>query len=67
MPQDKQDIRKLTIEELKAFFKAQRDKAFRAKQVYEWLWQKSATVFSEMSNLNLFYNSERTDSSLRSE
>ncbi len=52
MPQDKQDIRKLTVEELKAFFTAQGDKAFRAKQAYEWLWQKSATDFSQMTNLS---------------
>jgi 23S rRNA (adenine2503-C2)-methyltransferase len=52
MPQDKQDIRKLTVEELKAFFTKQGDKAFRGKQVYEWLWQKSATNFVEMTNLS---------------
>lgn len=52
MPQDKIDIRKLTVEELKAFFTKQGDKAFRAKQVYEWLWQKSATDFTEMTNLS---------------
>ena len=26
--------------------------SFRAKQVYEWLWEKSCTVFDEMSNLS---------------
>ncbi len=52
MPQNKQDIRKLTVEELKIFFTEQGDKAFRAKQVYEWLWQKSATDFTEMTNLS---------------
>ncbi len=52
MPQDKQDIRKLSIIELKTFFTEQGDKVFRAKQVYEWLWQKSATSFSEMTNLS---------------
>lgn len=29
------------------------EKAFRAKQVYEWLWQKKAGSFDEMSNLAL--------------
>jgi len=52
MPQDKQDIRKLTVEELKVFFTKKGDKAFRAKQVYEWLWQKSATGFEQMTNLS---------------
>ncbi len=52
MPQDKQDIRKLTVEELQDFFTTKGEKAFRAKQVYEWLWQKSATSFAEMTNLS---------------
>jgi len=52
MPQDKKDIRKFSKEELKNFFIAQGDKAFRANQVYEWLWQKSATDFSQMTNLS---------------
>lgn len=52
MPQKKKDIRKLTLEEIKSFFAEQGDKAFRAKQVYEWLWQKSATEFTDMTNLS---------------
>ncbi len=28
------------------------EKAFRAKQVYEWLWKKSCHDFNEMSNLS---------------
>jgi 23S rRNA (adenine2503-C2)-methyltransferase len=28
------------------------EKAFRGQQVYEWLWQKSARSFDEMSNLS---------------
>lgn len=28
------------------------EKAFRAKQVYEWLWKKSAQSFDEMTNLS---------------
>jgi len=52
MPQDKQDIRKLSVDELKTFFIDKGDKAFRAKQVYEWLWQKSATNFEQMTNLS---------------
>jgi 23S rRNA (adenine2503-C2)-methyltransferase len=48
----KEDIRKLSKQELKDFFVTQSDKAFRAKQVYEWLWNKSATSFDEMTNLS---------------
>ncbi|MFM7428410.1 MAG: 23S rRNA (adenine(2503)-C(2))-methyltransferase RlmN, partial [Flammeovirgaceae bacterium] len=32
------DIRKLKLAELKDFFVSQGDKAFRAQQVYDWLW-----------------------------
>ncbi|MBL7853486.1 MAG: 23S rRNA (adenine(2503)-C(2))-methyltransferase RlmN [Cyclobacteriaceae bacterium] len=49
----KRDIRKLSPEELKAFFVEKGDKAFRAQQVYEWLWKKSAKSFDEMTNLSV--------------
>jgi 23S rRNA (adenine2503-C2)-methyltransferase len=49
----KRDIRKLKLEELKAFFVEKGDKAFRAQQVYEWLWQKSAKSFDQMTNISL--------------
>ncbi len=49
----KRDIRKLKLEELKEFFVAQGDKAFRAQQVYDWLWIKSAKTFEQMTNLSL--------------
>lgn len=52
MADQKQDIRKLSKAELKAFFAEKGDKAFRANQVYEWLWNKSATSFDEMTNLS---------------
>ena len=46
------DIRKLSLEELKAYFEQIGEKAFRAKQVWEWIWQKSAHSFAEMTNLS---------------
>lgn len=49
----KKDIRKSSLEEIKTFFVDNGDKAFRAKQVYEWLWSKSARSFDEMTNLSL--------------
>lgn len=49
----KKDIRKISLEELKVFFTEHGEKAFRAKQVYEWLWKKSAHSFEEMTNLSL--------------
>lgn len=48
----KKDIRALSPGEIKDFFTEKGDKAFRAKQVYEWLWQKSARSFEEMTNLH---------------
>ncbi len=50
---EKRDIRKLTVDELKDFFVAQGEKPFRAQQVYEWLWHKSAKDFDQMTNLSL--------------
>ena len=47
----KQDIRSLSIDHLKAGITALGEPAFRAKQVHEWLWQKAARGFDEMSNL----------------
>jgi 23S rRNA (adenine2503-C2)-methyltransferase len=47
------DIRKLTLDELKEFFVSQGDKAFRAQQVHDWLWNKSAKSFEQMTNLSL--------------
>lgn len=49
----RQDIRKLSLEELQDFFVKNGEKSFRAKQVYEWLWKKSATAFEQMSNLSV--------------
>ncbi|MBX3254399.1 MAG: 23S rRNA (adenine(2503)-C(2))-methyltransferase RlmN [Chitinophagaceae bacterium] len=48
----KQNIRHLTLEELQAYFEELGDKKFRAKQVYEWLWQKHAHSFNAMTNLS---------------
>lgn len=48
----KPNIRSLSHDELKNFFTANGEKAFRAKQAWEWLWVKSARGFDEMSNLS---------------
>jgi 23S rRNA (adenine2503-C2)-methyltransferase len=49
----KRDIRKLKLEELKEFFVLQGEKPFRAQQVYEWLWMKSAKSIDQMTNISL--------------
>jgi len=48
---EKKDIRALSKEELRDFFVANGDKAFRGNQVYEWLWSKGAHSFDDMTNV----------------
>lgn len=50
---EKKDIRKIEIDYLKEFLVVNGEKAFKAKQVMEWLWKKSATSFDQMSNLSI--------------
>ena len=47
----KKSLRALSLEELTQGFLARSEPSFRAKQVYEWLWKKSARSFEQMSNL----------------
>jgi 23S rRNA (adenine2503-C2)-methyltransferase len=49
----KKDIRKLSLDEIKEFLVKGGEQGFRAKQVYEWLWKKSAISFEQMSNLSV--------------
>jgi 23S rRNA (adenine2503-C2)-methyltransferase len=50
---EKQDIRKLSTAQLKDWLAERGEQGFRAKQIVEWLWKKSARSFDEMSNLSL--------------
>ena len=52
--QEKQKIaiRDLSLEDLTEKIIALGDKKFRANQIHEWLWKKSAVSFEEMSNLS---------------
>jgi len=52
MQDAKKDIRSLSQEAMIQFFESHGEKAFRAKQVYQWLWQKAASSFDEMTNLS---------------
>jgi 23S rRNA (adenine2503-C2)-methyltransferase len=47
-----QNIRHLSLADIETYFAAINEKKFRAKQVYEWLWQKGAGSFSDMTNLS---------------
>lgn len=49
----KKDLRNTSLEELTTFLTSHGEKAFRAKQIHEWLWKKSATSIDEMTNLSL--------------
>jgi 23S rRNA (adenine2503-C2)-methyltransferase len=46
------NIRTLSLEELTEYFATLGEKKFRAKQVWEWLWQKHAQSFEDMTNLS---------------
>lgn len=50
--EDKKDIRALTKDQLRDFFVAQGDQAFRGNQVYEWLWTKGTHKFEDMTNVS---------------
>ena len=48
----KKDIRAVTRDVVAAFLTENGEKAFRAKQIDEWLWKKGARSFDEMTNLS---------------
>lgn len=52
MERKKKDVRALTKAQLRTFFEKRGEKAFRGNQVYEWLWQKGAHRFEDMTNLS---------------
>ena len=48
---EKKDLKSMTLEELTAEVIAAGEKAFRAKQLYQWIHEKLAADFDEMTNL----------------
>ena len=46
------NIRHLSLQELEEYFENLGEKKFRIKQVWEWLWQKHALSFGDMTNLS---------------
>ncbi|MGO1817555.1 MAG: 23S rRNA (adenine(2503)-C(2))-methyltransferase RlmN [Sphingobacterium sp.] len=46
------DIRSLSLAQLTDALMEMGEQGFRAKQIYEWLWQKSSVDFDQMSNLS---------------
>ena len=47
-----QNIRNCSLADLETYFLSIGDKKFRAKQAYEWIWQKGAGSFDAMTNLS---------------
>lgn len=48
----KKNIRELNLDEIKSSLEAIGEKSFRGKQIFEWLWQKDANSFEDMTNLS---------------
>ncbi|HEY0066759.1 MAG TPA: 23S rRNA (adenine(2503)-C(2))-methyltransferase RlmN [Flavisolibacter sp.] len=46
------NIRQMSLDELKAYFETIGEKKFRVAQIWEWLWQKHAHSFADMTNLS---------------
>ena len=49
---EKKDLKSMTLEELTEELQAMGEKSFRAKQLYQWMHQKLAADFDEMTNLS---------------
>jgi 23S rRNA (adenine2503-C2)-methyltransferase len=49
---EQKNVRYLNLHELEEYFESIGEKKFRGKQVYEWLWQKGALSFADMTNLS---------------
>jgi 23S rRNA (adenine2503-C2)-methyltransferase len=52
MKKTQKNIRHLSLADLETFFAELGEKKFRANQVYEWIWQKKALHFADMTNLS---------------
>lgn len=52
MMTEKIDIKSLNLSELTAFLQEMGEKAFRAKQIYQWIHEKHVDDFSEMTNIS---------------
>lgn len=48
----KQNIRLLDLDGIKSALQEMGEKPFRGKQIFEWLWQKDAVTFEDMTNLS---------------
>jgi len=58
----KKDIRKYNVAQLTEALSEMGEKPYRARQIYEWLWVKSATDFERMTNLSKALRTKLVDS-----
>lgn len=47
------DIRTIQLDQLSEWIESIGEKKFRAKQIWQWIWQKHAISFEEMTNISL--------------
>jgi len=57
----KQNIRLLTLDEIKSSLQEMGEKPFRGKQVFEWLWKKDAVTFEDMTSLSKILREKLND------
>ena len=62
MQQEKTDIKSMNLEELKSYMESIGEKPFRAKQLYQWMHEKQAASFDEMTNLSKSLQEKLTES-----
>ncbi len=52
MEKTRPNIRQVEVADIERFISKIGEKPFRVKQIVEWLWQKHAHSFDEMTNLS---------------
>lgn len=52
MDNSARNIRQASLQDITDFLTSNGEKAFRAKQIWQWIWQRGITDFEEMSNLS---------------
>ena len=53
MEKTRPNIRQVEVAEIERFISKIGEKPFRVKQIVEWLWQKHAHSFDEMTRLEI--------------
>jgi 23S rRNA (adenine2503-C2)-methyltransferase len=47
-----ENIRTWSLQQIEQHFETRGEKKFRARQLYDWIWQKNAMSFADMTNLS---------------